>query len=111
MKKNIIKIRVKNNSNLGESRNSSLVIISTSDQNKSLSKSRPKQRHPKLIDDNEKVSSILKMLEKNHKIEFSNKNSTKENKPKIASSSEEIDPKTERSKSNYYFNNLFSEDW
>lgn len=55
----------KNSSNLDESRNSSLVVINTNEQNKNLSKSRPKQRQAKLIEDTEnKVSSILKMLEK-----------------------------------------------
>lgn len=48
--------------NLGESRNNSLVIISTSDQLQNLSKSRPKQRHEKLLDERDRVSSILKIL-------------------------------------------------
>ena len=88
------------NSSMAESRNSSLVIISTNDQGKSLSKSRPKQRQPKLIDDSEKVSSILKMLEKNHKVEFLNGNSSKDSIPKILSNSTEVDPKTDRTKRN-----------
>lgn len=48
--------------NLGESRNSSLIIMSTNDQLQNLSKSRPKQRHDKLLDDRDRVSSILKIL-------------------------------------------------
>ena len=49
---------------LKESRNSSLVIINSNDHIHSKSRSRPKQRQTKLIDDKEKVNSILKILEK-----------------------------------------------
>ena len=47
---------------LKESRNNSLVVLSSNDQNQSLSRSRPKQRHPKLLEGKERISSILKIL-------------------------------------------------
>lgn len=43
-----------------QSRNNSLVVISSGE--KHVSKSRPKQRHPKLIEENERGSSVLKIL-------------------------------------------------
>ena len=91
--------------NLSESRNGSLVIINNKNQLKNLSRSRPKQRQTKLIDDQEKVSHILKMLENSHKIDpkLKNQKVNKNYMPKILATSEENDPKTERSKGNNYF--------
>lgn len=83
---------------MDESRSNSLVVINN-DQLKSLSKSRPKQRHPKLIDDKDKVNSILKMLEKSHKIELPKKHPDhKSGVPSILAVSEDQELYTERSK-------------
>jgi serine/threonine protein kinase len=54
--------RESENKNLAESRNSSLVEITSVDQTQNNSKTHPKQRHQRLIDDRDKVSSILKIL-------------------------------------------------
>lgn len=43
-----------------QSRDSSLVVITTMDKN--VSKSRPKQRPSKLLEDSERFSSVLKIL-------------------------------------------------
>lgn len=48
--------------NLKESRNGSLVVLSTNEHLKNISKSRPKQRPQKLIQENERISSVLKIL-------------------------------------------------
>lgn len=93
---------------LEPSRNHSMVILSSNGNEKSqnLSKSRPKQRQIKLVD--EEPHSILKLLEKNHnRIEQpANQESGNSHIPKILASSEEPDAFTERSKSKGMRNNL-----
>lgn len=81
---------IKHNPNkLEENRSSSLVILSKNDHLKSVS--RPKQRHPKLLDDRERMNSILKMLEKSHKLSMPNQRNTDSKKhiPKILAASED----------------------
>jgi len=39
-----------------------LVILNTKERMKNISKSRPKQRHMKLMEESEKVSSVLRIL-------------------------------------------------
>lgn len=97
-----------NSTKLDQSRNNSLVVLN-SNNHKSLSRSRPKQRQPKLIGESEHPSSILHMLEKNHRLDYSiNHEINKEHIPKILASSEEPDAKTERSKSMFcLFKNQF----
>lgn len=78
-----------NQSKLEENRSNSLVIISKNDHLKSVS--RPKQRHPKLLDDRGRMNSILKMLEKSHKVNLPNQRNTDSKKqiPKILAASED----------------------
>ena len=56
----------KDSRNMDQSRNNSLIMLNTK-ENKSVSRSRPKLRQPKFVLDDEKTSSILKILEKNHR--------------------------------------------
>lgn len=66
--KNIESIQKPKFKNQEESRNSSLVILNTKERMKNIAKSRPKQRRIKLIEENDRVSSVLKILTASDKL-------------------------------------------